>query len=330
MTISRLLDLHGRPSVDNLRVSLTPVCDLRCTFCHQEGTVAHGRSMTTQEVIRICETAARVGVRYLKFTGGEPLLRSDIVEIVRATSPWFEDVSLVTNGRRLDALAQPLKDAGLKRLNVSLHTRDATTYKCLTGDSIEPALRGIAAAVRVGFEPVKVNVVVTHRNVHEIEELIRWSARERVQLQLIEVHAPPGSPDHILDQRVPLDIIQARLRSAASRVEKSRMHDRARYVLDGTTVEVTRPQENPAFCAACRRLRLTHDGYLKPCLMRADNHVDVIGPLRGGAGDEGLTNIFREAASRREPYCVGPTKLPVHLLAQPDRRAIPLGVAEGA
>lgn len=308
---SLLSDVHGERAVDNLRVSLTPACDLRCTFCHQEGATARGRSMTTQEVITICETAACLGVRYLKFTGGEPLLRPDIVEIIQATSSWFEDVSLVTNGRRLDSLAQPLREAGLMRLNVSLHTLNPATYAQLTGGSIDPALRGIAAAVRAGFESVKVNVVVTPRTAHEIDDLIKWSVREQVQLQLIEIHAPPGSPERILEQRVPLDLVEARLRGLASRVEKSQMHDRARYVLDGTTVEVTRPEGNASFCSACTRLRLTHDGYLKPCLMRVDNHVDIIGALREDAGENDLAHLFREAASRRAPYWVEPARLPV-------------------
>lgn len=307
---SLLSDVHGQRAVDNLRVSLTSACDLRCTFCHQEGATARGRAMTTQEVITICETAARLGVRYLKFTGGEPLLRPDFVEIVRATSSWFEDVSLVTNGQCLDSLAQPLREAGLMRLNVSLHTLNPTTYAQLTGGSIDPALRGIAAAVRAGFEPVKVNVVVTPRNAHEIDDLIKWSVRQQVQLQLIEIHAPPGSPEHILEQRVLLDLIEVRLRGLASRVEKSQMHDRARYVLDGTTVEVTRPEGNASFCSSCTRLRLTHDGYLKPCLMRADNHVDIIGALREGAGENDLAKLFREAASRRAPYWIEPARLP--------------------
>lgn len=330
MTISLDCDAHGRPPVDNLRVSLTSACDLRCTFCHQEGMAACGRSMTTQEVVTICKTAARVGVRYLKFTGGEPLLRPDVVEIVRATSSWFEDASLVTNGRRLEMLAKPLKLAGLTRVNVSLHTLDPARYERLTGGSIHPALRGIAAAVRAGFEPVKVNVVVTPMNAHEIDDLIQWSVREQVQLQLIEIHAPPGSPEHILEQRVPLDLIETRLRSVASRVEKSHMHDRARYVLDGTTVEVTRPEGSASFCSSCTRLRLTHDGYLKPCLMRADNQVDIIGPMRDGAGEEDLAKLFREAASRRTPYWVGPRAQPVRAPPQLDRRVASTGAMEHA
>lgn len=297
-----LLDRFGR-CVDDLRISLTSACDLSCWFCHHEGVSPNGATgMSVEEVERIARAASRLGVRFLKLTGGEPLLRRDIVEIVRRASPHFESVSLVTNGQRLDPLARPLRQAGLARVNVSVHTVDPGAYRALTGGDLAPVLRGVRAAVEAGLSPVKANAVVTERTAQDLPALLRWAAKERVGLQLIELHGPPSLSSKLVEARALVSPIEEELQRRASAIELSRMHNRRRYRIDGVSVEVTRPEENPSFCQACTRLRVTAKGELKPCLMRADNHVDVLGPIRGGASEARVEALFREAAGRRAPY----------------------------
>lgn len=301
-TSSPLVDPFGR-GIDDLRLSLTSACDLACSFCHHEGARPSSASrLDTHDVARVCRVAARLGIRYLKLTGGEPLLRRDIVEIVREAAPLFKEVSLVTNGQLLEGLARRLREAGLARVNVSLHTLDPAAYRALTHGEIAPVLRGIRAAREAGLTPVKANAVVGPGTARELSALVAWAAREDVVLQLIEVHGPPGTSPAALAKRTPVAAIEAELARRAIRVEVSRMHDRRRYQVDGAIVEVTRPQENPDFCRACTRLRVTADGYLKPCLMRNDDHVDLIARLRRGATDADLVDLFLEAARRRAPF----------------------------
>ncbi|MBI4393057.1 MAG: GTP 3',8-cyclase MoaA [Euryarchaeota archaeon] len=296
-----LVDPFGRP-VDDLRISLTSDCNLACWFCHREGMRPGADIMTADEVESLCEVASDLGIRFLKITGGEPLLRRDIARIVARAAPLFEEVSLVTNGQLLRRNARRLKAAGLTRVNVSLPALTASGYAKATGGRLEPVLDGIREAVAAGLDPVKVNAVVTRRTTDGLDEFIRWAASQGVMVQFIELHAPPGSPPGLLEERIDLADFETRLQGMAVSEERHRLHGRMRFRLARTAVEVTRPQYNPDFCRACKRLRLTHDGLLKPCLMRDDNLVDVLGPLRRGAGRPEISRLFTEAASRRAPF----------------------------
>ncbi len=313
---SNLVDPFGRP-VDDLRVSLTPACDLRCWFCHHEGNRPNGRLMTPHELRVILRTAAHLGIRYTKLTGGEPLLRPDLEDIVRHAAALMEEVSLVTNGQRLEARAASLRAAGLRRVNVSLHTVDPDQYRRLTGGDIDPVLRGIRAAVAVGLHPVKVNVVATRDTLERIDDLILWADSMGCNVQIIEMHTPPGVSARALAERVPLDDVERALATKATAVTHHRLHARKRFHLGCQRIETTRPQENASFCASCTRLRLTHDGYLKPCLMRADNHLDILGRLRAGATIEEMEALFRQATSRRAPFWTAPVPMPAPLLPIP-------------
>lgn len=295
-----LRDPFGRP-VDDLRVSLTPACDLACWFCHHEGMATRARLASADEIAAIVGAAARFGVRYVKLTGGEPLLRPDLERIVAGIAPLVDEVSLVTNGQRLADRAAALQAAGLRRVNVSVHTIDPAAYASTTGGRLEPVLRGVAAAVEAGLHPVKVNVVATRATIARLDELLAWARSLGVAVQLIEIHTPPGTPLGVLGERVALEDVERAISARASRVTEHRLHARRRYVVDGVQVEVTRPQGNPGFCDGCTRLRLTHDGFLKPCLMRSDNLIDVLGPLRS----EGLPAVgtaLVEATRRRAPF----------------------------
>ncbi|MEM2891405.1 MAG: GTP 3',8-cyclase MoaA [Thermoplasmata archaeon] len=304
-----LIDPYGR-HVGSLRVSVTQRCDLSCGHCHKEGQTPSREEMSPEEIARIVRVGASLGIRKVKLTGGEPLIREDINEVVRLISPFLREVSMTTNGTRLPELARPLKVAGLKRVNVSLHTLSPTRYASICGrDSLQRVLAGIHAAREAGLEPVKVNMVVMRSiNEGEVDAMIDFCARSGAILQLIEYETDrEGARCPSFAKRFfPLSAIEDRLRSMAASVEVNELHRRRRYRIqdNGTTaeVEVVRPMHNSEFCANCTRLRLSSDGLLKPCLMESAGDVDLLTPLRMGASDEDLKALFRKAVSNRRPY----------------------------
>jgi cyclic pyranopterin phosphate synthase len=288
-----LVDNFNRP-VTNLRISLTPRCNLRCIYCHAEGEVAPRNEMTIDEITEVMQVGAEFGMKDVKFTGGEPTVRSDLVEIIRAV-PGGMKSSLTTNGTLLSRLAPELKEAGLSRVNVSIDSLDRERYCRITGRDLLPdVIEGIRAAVDAGLTPVKLNVVVLKDiNEDEIQDFIDFVKNDRdLILQLIELMDFKECPYHS-DVGALEEELAARSRTIITR----RMHHRKKYCLDGSEVEVVRPLHNSEFCAFCNRLRVTSDGHLKPCLLRHDNHVDI----RGRHGDE-LRALFQEAVSRRQPY----------------------------
>jgi cyclic pyranopterin phosphate synthase len=292
-TIETLRDSYGRP-VTNLRISLTSRCNLSCIYCHAEGEKNPEAEMSAQEIIDIMHVAVKFGIRGIKFTGGEPLLRPDLLEIIRAVPPGIES-SLTTNGILLLDMAGDLKHAGLRRVNVSLDSLNHDTYKRITGsDRLNEVLAGIDAALRVGLTPVKLNMVVLYGiNDNEVDDFISYVRGNRhLVLQLIELM-------HFNDCKYHGDLqgVEAMLASRASQVLTRRMHHRKKYCLDGAEVEIVRPLHNTEFCAYCNRLRVTSDGKLKPCLLRTDNHITI----RGKKGAE-LEALFRKAVEQREPF----------------------------
>ena len=289
----RLKDPFNRP-VTNLRVSLTPSCNLRCVYCHAEGEVLPEASLSAPEIARIMEVASEFEFRSVKFTGGEPLLRRDLLEIVRAVPPGMES-SMTTNGTLLADIAPALADAGLSRVNVSLDSLNHETYRAITGkDCLDQVLAGIDASLDAGLTPVKLNVVVLKGiNEHEIDDFIRFVKGNRnLVLQLIELMEMKGCNYHS-----ELNGLEQQLSERSTQVLTRRMHHRKKYCLEGSEVEVVRPLHNTEFCAFCNRLRVTSDGKLKPCLLRADNHVDVRGKTK-----EELRELFAEAVRRRVLY----------------------------
>jgi GTP 3',8-cyclase len=288
-----LKDPFNRP-VSNLRVSLTPNCNLSCIYCHREGEKAPEGSLSAAEIAEVLRVAAGFGIRSVKFTGGEPTLRQDLTEIIRSVPAGMES-SLTTNGTLLAGLAADLKQAGLRRVNVSIDSLDPATYKKITGtDRLSDVLEGIDASLVTGLTPVKLNMVVLKGiNDHEIDDFLRYIRGNRdLVLQLIEL-MNFNNCDHHGD----LNGIEDSLASRSKQIVTRRMHHRKKYCLDGAEVEVVRPLHNTEFCAYCNRLRVTSDGKLKPCLLRTDNNVDI----RGKSGKE-LEDLFIEAVRRREPF----------------------------
>lgn len=299
-------DDYGRP-VLNLRISVTQRCNLRCPYCHREGESANPPTeMTKDEIVRIVRVAVGLGMSRVKLTGGEPLLRSDIVNIVKdiADVRGLRDLSMTTNGTDLVSLAKRLRGSGLKRVNISIPSLNAETYRALMGGDLRNVLKGIREAVGAGLFPVKLNMLVL-RNVNddEISKMIKFSERSGTILQMIELEPLNISTSYYKRYHHALDDVEKELKKQARRVvTRGDMQNRKVYFLPKTKVEVVRPIENTEFCLCCTRLRVTSDGWLKPCLMRNDNLVDVLTPLRNGADEKELRKLFLEAVKRREPY----------------------------
>jgi cyclic pyranopterin phosphate synthase len=302
-----LFDNWGRPTL-NLRISLTQKCNLNCVYCHREGQTLSSASveMTTDEVVRTARIAVSLGISCIKLTGGEPLLRPDILDIVEGIAELrgLRDLSMTTNGNRLVSLAKPLRKAGLTRVNVNLPTLDEKTYEVLNNGNLREVLDGVQAAVKAELYPVKLNMLVLKGvNEKEIPRMIAFARHTETILQLIELE--PVNIDNLFYSRhfYSLEGVEAELEKQALEVKtRGDMQNRRIYFLPKVKVEVVHPIENTEFCTHCTRLRVTSDGKLKPCLMRNDNLVDILTPLRKGANDNQIKQLFIIAVKRREPY----------------------------
>jgi GTP 3',8-cyclase len=308
-----LTDNCGRPLL-NLRISITQRCNNRCAYCHREGEVqranASAEKMSVAEIVRIAKIAVSLSVARVKLTGGEPLMRKDLPEIVAgiAAVAGLKDLSLTTNGLLLGGgMAKQLRDCGLRRVNISLPSLNPETYRKLTGGKLEDALAGIKAAVAAGFCPVKLNMVVLKNvNVGDVSEMIAYAGRSGLVLQLIELDPVNVGDKYYAEHHRSLDEQEDMLKEKAVTIEKRPyMHNRLIYHLPNATVEVVKPIENTDFCMHCTRMRVTSDGKLKPCLMRNDNLTDILTPIRNGASDEELRQLFVKANLLREPYNKG-------------------------
>lgn len=303
-------DDFGRP-VRSMRIQVNTTCNFGCFFCHMEGTGVHSESMSADEIERVVKVAARWGVNKIKFTGGEPTLRRDILDIVRMTRKYISgNISMTTNGIMLPKIARELKEAGLDRINISLHSIEKEKFEFITGvDAIDQVIKGIRAAHEAGFAPIKVNfVVLKDLNVDQIPLMIRLSAEENITLQLIEFETTRETENSgdFLKYHLPLGDIEKSVASRSFKVEYNELHRRPRYHLEyeGRTaiVEFVKPMRNSEFCNNCTRIRLTSTGQLKPCLMRSDNLTDIISKIRNNGSEKELDDVFVKAAKAREPY----------------------------
>ena len=300
-------DKYERPIL-SLRITLTNRCNVNCLYCHHDGMVKSKDEMTADEVYTICKIAKKIGVRKIRLSGGEPLLKKDIVETVeKIASLEFKDISMTTNGILLGKYAQDLKDAGLDRVNVSLDTLDRKTYEFITRkDYLEDAKNGILKAVEVGLYPVKINMVIMKDiNQDEIDDMFEFCKKNDIVLQLIELIESENCDEDKFsaDYHYSLDDIESELADIADDVrEREFMQGRKKYYIDGGEIEVVKPVDNAKFCAKCSRLRITPDGKIKPCLLRNDNLVELITHVRNGASEEELEEIFINGINKREPF----------------------------
>lgn len=285
-----LVDGFGRTHRD-LRVSLTDRCNLRCSYCMPPDFadwLPGPELLTTDELIAIVEAAVSLGVDEVRLTGGEPLLRADVVDVVRrlAQIEPAPALSLTTNGLRLPRLAQQLADAGLRRVNISLDTLWPERFAALTHrDRFHDVLAGIEAAQRAGLHPVKINTVLT-RGVNDDEaiELVRWSMRQGLSLRFIE--QMPLDAQGAWDRTTMITAADVKdlLSAAFSLTPVPRGSAPAEeFLIDGgpATVGIIASVTQP-FCSACDRLRLTADGQLRNCLF-AHQEDDLRSVLRDAA-----------------------------------------------
>lgn len=292
-----LIDRFGR-RITNLRMAVTSKCNLSCIYCHKEGEVNPGKELSVEEIRRISEAFYQLGIKKLKITGGEPLLRKDIVDIVQSFPP-FKEISMTTNGVLLADIADELKEAGLNRVNISLDTLDAEKYNFITGGDIEEVLEGIEAAYNAMLTPIKVNMVVIKGiNDNEVGDMLEFTSKfnkngVNMILQIIELLKLPELEKYYID----ISPIERAYAGQSRSVVVRNMHRRRQYALGNSVIEFVKPLDNSEFCMHCNRIRVTSDGKIKPCLLRNDNLVDV----RNLEGEE-LIAAIKKAVGVREPY----------------------------
>lgn len=311
--------LEGRRLVNSLRISVNRECDLACFFCHGEGMPKEARLMTPEEIENITRIASGLGMAKVKLTGGEPLLRPDIVNIVSKISPWANEVSMTTNAISLPDLAEPLSEAGLKRVNISLHTVRPETYRSICGqDSLDKALLGLEAAKAAGLVPIKINMVLLRGlNDLELPEMLEFASQHGVILQLIELETVKEriSKRIYKDHHKDMKEVKDWLLGTGTPIGNNPLHRREKIRMnrlpDGkrlsppVEVELVMPMHNTVFCSNCTRIRLTAGGYLKGCLFDRDLVVDILGPLRDGADTKLLEDLFIKIIENRRPYWTG-------------------------
>lgn len=303
---------QGGPALDSfkrrinyLRISLTDRCNFRCLYCmpeHGAHFAPRDELMTDDELMRVVRSAAAVGFEKIRLTGGEPTLRRNIVEIVAAIAATrgIQEVSMTTNGLRMAELAQPLKDAGLTRVNLSIDSLDPVKFRHMTrGGDFARVWAGIEASERVGFTPMKLNaVVVRGLNDDEVVDLARLTVDRPWQFRFIEMMPLAGVGEMAAQSVVPTAEIIGRLEQTYGPLEFVGWFgsDPARtYRISGGqgTIGFISSVTEP-FCSTCNRMRLTADGKLHLCLLR-DNELDLRGALRGGASDDDIEALIRQA-----------------------------------
>jgi len=317
-----LCDPYQRKA-DYLRLSVTDRCNLRCQYCMPEGGVPHlphSEILTYEEMLRFASAATAAGIGKIRLTGGEPLVRRGVEDLVRGLASLSPrpDISLTTNGQFLGKFAKLLRSRGLRRVNVSVDTLDPRNYRELTrGGNLEDVLEGIAAALAAGLRPVKVNAVLLkgiNDSEREVFSFIELSRRLPVFVRFIEYMSPCGSLDETFF--VPADFVRGILEELGGAEpcagpEGGGPATYLRLRRHGVTVGLISPVTSH-FCESCNRLRLTADGKLRSCLL-SPTEVDVKELLRKGAGNdrliEAMRRCLRDKPNRRTMEGAGPNRL---------------------
>ncbi len=304
-----LIDPFGR-AVTYLRVSVTDRCDFRCGYCMSENMtfLPKAEILTLEELDRSCSAFVRLGVRKLRMTGGEPLVRRNIMHLFRGLARHLEtgaldELTLTTNGSQLDRFAHELADLGMKRINVSLDTLDADKFRAITRwGSLDKVMAGLEAAKAAGLR-VKINAVALRGiNDDEFHRLVAWCGEEGFDLTFIEVMPLGELGEGVrLDQYLPLSMVRAKLKERWTLEEIDyKSGGPARYArvkeTGGRLGFITPMTHN--FCESCNRVRLTCTGTLYMCLGQSDA-ADLRAPLRGSESDELLEEAIREAITRK-------------------------------
>lgn len=332
MSKTQISDAFCRP-INYLRVSVTDRCNFRCLYCMPEtGTdwKSHESILRYEEIIRIVRAASTLGISKVRLTGGEPLVRAGIESLVASLAelPGIDDLSLTTNGALLPKFAGPLRRAGLNRVNISLDTLRPDRFRTMTRrGELQQALDGIRAAEEAGLVPIKINMVVVRGvNDDEVADIASLTLEHAWHVRFIEL-MPVGSEEGCLpgvcdgSSRGQAFISAAEIRSrlqselgvltpVAGAVVGNGPASYFRLAGAGGSVGfISAVSEH--FCSRCNRLRLTADGFLRPCLM-ADGEIDLRTPLRAGATDEALVSLVAEAvAAKPERHHIGEHQRPL-------------------
>jgi cyclic pyranopterin phosphate synthase len=297
-----LTDTYGRVH-NNLRISVTDRCNLRCTYCMPEEVVFMDRAelLTFEEITHFVRVAVPLGIDKIRLTGGEPLMRRGLARLVEMLTqvPGIRDVGLTTNGILLAAQVQELYEAGLRRLNVSLDTLDEGRFRELTRrDGLDKVLEGIEAAKRAGFHPIKVNAVIL-RGVNEMDvaPLAAWGRERGLEVRFIE-YMPIGAEAWERAKVFAAHEMMEQIEQAVGPLAPARDYDPRAPAMDfeyadgggrvGFIASVSRP-----FCMSCNRLRLTADGKVRNCLFALDE-VDVKRYLRSEPDNAKLAELVRQ------------------------------------
>lgn len=331
----RLRDGHGR-AITDLRVSVTDRCNYRCVYCRTGNDGAQYSELPIAEYARMIRIFVSLGVEKIRLTGGEPLLRKGLVELVKEISGTrlaFDnrpdaklDIALTTNGHLLEGLAEPLMCAGLARVTVSMDAVDPEIFARITRvpGSYARVLRGLRVAQAIGLGPVKVNCVLLRGfNEDQIEAFARFSREENVIIRFIEFMPLEEDRTWTPETVVPMDEIVARLNAFRPLVDLPPNHaseTARRFTFDdgigeiGIIAPVSRP-----FCGHCSRIRLTSDGKVRTCLFSQTDH-DLVALMRRGASDEDLAVWIRAVVMRKEarhhigePGFLKPSRSMVHI-----------------
>ncbi|MGM0687488.1 MAG: GTP 3',8-cyclase MoaA [Promethearchaeati archaeon] len=305
-----MLTGQGDVPIQRLRMNITERCNFSCFFCHNEGVSAQEtQGMSISEIANLVRVGANLGITEVKLLGGEALMRPDLEEIVARISPFVEEVSLTTNGCGLAARAEDLQQAGLDRVNISLHSTNAGTFERITGvDAYDVAIEAIQAAKELGLEPVKLDrVMLRGVNVADTFAYLDWCADMEVDVKLLEL-----SPSSTLSSE---EFRSLFLNLNDYREEIIDYSQSRGWTFDSTgdgyvihtdsgdmTVELLRLCNDTSTCTARGSLQVTADGHLKPCFWRNDNLVACREALKEGA-DATIEQALRTAASRVRNTC---------------------------
>jgi len=331
-TQPRLRDSHNRLITD-LRLSVTDRCNYRCVYCRTGNDGAQYSELPIEDYARILRLFVSMGIEKIRLTGGEPLLRNGLLDLVRETAqlrPAFSeapiDVALTTNGHLLAPLAQELKDAGLSRITVSMDAVDPATFTRITRvpGSFERVQAGIRAAQDAGLGPIKINCVLLRGfNDSQIEAFAEFSRREQVIVRFIEFMPLEEDRTWSPETVVPMAEIVARLNAVRPLValppnNPSETARRFTFADGLGEIGIIAPVSQP-FCGQCSRVRITSDGKLRTCLFSQSDH-DLIGPMRSGLGDGQLRSRIRAIIERKEarhhigePGFLKPSRSMVHI-----------------
>lgn len=286
-----------------LRVALTQRCNLNCVYCHHEGECSNSdngrKEITKEDIEHLLKVSKDLGIKKVRFTGGEPLLRKDIVEIVEIASKYMGDISISTNGTMLSEKVSDLKEAGISRFNVTLNTLNNEVYKSITGkDALKDVLEGIEKTYEEKIFPIKVNMVVMQRNYREIKEMINYT-KEGMVLQLIELISAKDDldSDFYKENYASLLPIEEHLESHSIKIIEREKQRRKKYFVP-QEIEVVRSMHNTVFCKNCTSIRLTSEGEIKNCLFRNDNLTKV----KDFSDHEKLKETLINSIKTKTPY----------------------------